>query len=98
VDGAIDQSEQPEIGDPAEAASECVALVPVALPPHSPSPAERLARPDASFLTQLIATAEHVPQTCALRRATPAVAQAAYGSATNQTRTKLPGREMQQII
>jgi len=42
---------------------------------------------DASFLTQLIATAAHVPQTCKLRRATPADAQSAYGhSAAPQER------------
>ena len=32
-----------------------------------------------AFLTHLIATAEHVPQTCCLRRGSPADAQAAYG-------------------
>jgi len=55
----------------------CRALVPVV-------PAVRWSRvPDqmtsrADFVTQLIATAEHAPQTRSLRRATPAVAQAAY--------------------
>lgn len=55
----------------------CVALVPV-------GPAVRWSRvPDqqrsrADFVTQLIATAEHVPQTRSLRRATPADAKAAY--------------------
>jgi hypothetical protein len=39
-------------------------------------------RPDTGFVTQLIATAEHVPQTCTLRRATPADALAAYRSVT----------------
>jgi hypothetical protein len=35
----------------------------------------------APFLTHLIATAEQIPQTRTLRRATPAEAQAAYRSA-----------------
>jgi len=48
---------------------------------------KRLTNPDASFLAQLIATAAHVPQTCKLRRATPADAQSAYGhSAAPQER------------
>ena len=38
-----------------------------------------LNRPDASFVAQLIATAEHVPQTCCLRRGSGADALAAYG-------------------
>ena len=39
-----------------------------------------LTRPDPSFVTQLIATAEQAPQTRLLRRATPADAQVAYGA------------------
>ena len=38
----------------------------------------------STFVTQLIATAEHVPQTRSLRRATPADAQAAYGARRHQ--------------
>ena len=37
-----------------------------------------LTRPDPSFVTQLIATAEHAPQTRKLRRGSYADAQAAY--------------------
>jgi len=37
-----------------------------------------LPRPDSSFVTQLIANAEHVPQASRLRRATPEDAQEAY--------------------
>src|SRR4051794_5693108 len=56
----------------------CVALVPLASAVHWPRvPEQRLSRAD--FVTQLIATAEHVPQTRTLRRATPADAKAAYG-------------------
>jgi len=39
-----------------------------------------LPRPDPSFVTQLIANAEHLPQASRLRRATPADARTAYGS------------------
>ena len=41
-------------------------------------------RPDPTFVTQLIATAEQVPQTRSLRRATLADAQTAYGAATRR--------------
>ncbi|WGD52940.1 hypothetical protein QA641_03070 [Bradyrhizobium sp. CB1650] len=37
-----------------------------------------LPRPDSGFVTQLIANAEHLPQTSRLRRATPADARMAY--------------------
>jgi hypothetical protein len=55
----------------------CVALVPVGSTVHwSRVPDRQMSRAD--FVTQLIATAEHAPQTRSLRRATPADAQAAY--------------------
>ena len=38
-----------------------------------------LPRPDPSFVTQLIANAEHLPQTSRLRRASSEDAQLAYG-------------------
>jgi hypothetical protein len=55
----------------------CVALVPLAkeLTWARKMP---LPRPDPSFVTQLIATAEQVPQTCNLRRASTADALSAY--------------------
>jgi hypothetical protein len=57
----------------------CVALVPVVPTVHwSRVPDRQMSRAD--FVTQLIATAEHAPQTRSLRRATPADAQAAYGA------------------
>ncbi len=43
-----------------------------------------MSRADPTFVTHLIATAEHVPQTCSLRRATPADAQTAYGAGRHQ--------------
>lgn len=39
-----------------------------------------LPRPDPSFVAQLIANAEHFPQTSRLRRASSEDAQTAYGS------------------
>jgi hypothetical protein len=56
-----------------------MALVPVVPALHwSRVPDQMTSRAD--FVTQLIATAEHLPQTRSLRRATPADAQAAYGA------------------
>jgi len=43
-------------------------------------------RPDASFVTQLIATAEQLPQTRSLRRGAPADALSAYRSFENRIR------------
>ncbi|WP_298883386.1 hypothetical protein [uncultured Bradyrhizobium sp.] len=40
----------------------------------------KLTRPDPSFVTQLIANAEHLPQTSRLRRGTSEDARMAYGS------------------
>jgi len=55
----------------------CTALVPVTPSVHwSRVPEQRMSRAD--FVTQLIATAQYMPQTRSLRRATPADAQAAY--------------------
>jgi hypothetical protein len=57
----------------------CVALVPVVSTVQwSHGPDRQASRAD--FVTQLIATAQHAPQTCGLRRASPADAQAAYGA------------------
>ena len=57
----------------------CVELVPVTQSVHwSPKPA--LARPDPTFVTHLIATADQAPQTRNLRRAALADAQTAYGA------------------
>jgi hypothetical protein len=61
----------------ADARPACVALVPVVSTVHwSAVPDQQLSRAD--FVAQLIATAEYVPQTRSLRRATPADAQTAY--------------------
>jgi hypothetical protein len=61
----------------ADARPACVALVPVVSTVHwSAVPDQLTSRAD--FVAQLIATAEYVPQTRSLRRATAADAQAAY--------------------
>lgn len=56
------------------------ALVPVIAPVERPPVSRSVARHDALFITQLIAMAQHSPQTRVLRRAAPQVAQAAYHS------------------
>jgi hypothetical protein len=81
----------------ADAKPPCVALVPMA----EPAPWTRTARlwrsrPDSIFITHLIATAEHVPQTRNLRRATPADAQTAYGA--TQQPIRRAGIRTRQII
>jgi hypothetical protein len=72
---------EPAANDGAETKPACTALVPV-IPsaqwsPRSPG---RRWSPNSIFVTQLIATAEHVPQTRGLRRATLADAQSAYSA------------------
>jgi hypothetical protein len=57
----------------------CMALVPMVRPtPWSQHFDRPMSRPNSTFVTHLIATAEQVPQTRSLRRATPADAQNAY--------------------
>ena len=77
---SLGQTEEPtDDGVLAEAKPGCVALVPVTpTVPWSRVPDRPMSRAD--FVTQLIATAEHAPQTRSLRRATPADAQAAYSA------------------
>jgi hypothetical protein len=55
----------------------CVALVPMVSSAQW-SPIPPLSRANSTFVTQLIATAEFLPQTRSLRRATAADAQTAY--------------------
>jgi hypothetical protein len=75
----------------------CVALVPV-IPAAQWSrvPYQRLSRAD--FVTQLIATAEHVPQTRSLRRATPADARAAYAAGWHKAPAQAAGGRTRQIV
>jgi hypothetical protein len=75
----------------------CVALVPVIGAAHrSRTPEQRLSRAD--FVTQLIATAEHVPQTRGLRRGTSADAKAAYGASWLQAAAQRAGIRTRQIV
>ncbi len=55
-----------------------------------------LTRPDPSFVTQLIATAEQAPQTRNMRRGSCADAQAAYGPHLSERRSVT--RRTRQII
>jgi len=75
----------------------CVALVPQ-IPAVRWSPVKNQQLSRADFITQLIATAEHVPQTRSLRRATPADAKAAYGASRHQARVQRSGTRTRQIV
>jgi hypothetical protein len=73
LDGEILDGEFADLDEPARAE-----LIPVTQSVYwSPRPAPR---PDPTFVTQLIATADQVPQTRRLRRASLADAQTAYGA------------------
>jgi hypothetical protein len=63
----------------------CTALVPVEQPAMSQKFAFSRSRPDAPFVTQLIATAAGASQTRLLRRVTPADALKGYGCATDRS-------------
>jgi hypothetical protein len=70
-----------EDGGVADAKPACVALVP--LTPsvqRSHTSGLQSSRPSPIFVTHLIATAAHAPQTRSLRRATPADAKTAYSA------------------
>ena len=53
-------------------------------------------RPAPTFIVQLIATADQAPQTCRLRRASPADAQTAYSA--SQTQRACTGFRTRQTI
>jgi hypothetical protein len=86
-----------EIGAaPAPAVASDNALVPVsAMAPRSALAGQSRLLSEAPFLTHLIATAEQIPQTRTLRRATPAEAQAAYRS-TPQNAVAVTGVRVRQ--
>jgi hypothetical protein len=73
----------------------CVALVPVTQSVHW-SRKSAMARPDPSFVTHLIATADQAPQTRSMRRASIEDAQTAYGA--SQTRRCGVGFRTRQVI
>lgn len=68
-------TEQPDEAGDRGTGTAMVALAPTLTWAHK----RVLPRPDPSFVTQLIANAEHVPQASRLRRASPADANLAYG-------------------
>jgi hypothetical protein len=69
----------------ADAKPACRALVPQVFSTQwSGIPSQLVSRADPTFVAHLIATAEHVPQTRCLQRATPADAQTAYGAGRHQ--------------
>ena len=81
----------------ADAKPPCVALVPmVTAAKWSRVSSSQLSLSNSTFVAHLIATAEHVPQTRSLRRATPADARTAYN--TNQHRLQGTGIRARQII
>ena len=74
-----------------EAAAPSQALVPVVLA-AAPVRQMQITRPDARFVTQLIATAAHAPQTCALRRAEIADGIVLYGAVAEMTEPPRPSQ------
>jgi hypothetical protein len=84
-----------EDGVLSDAKPACVALVPVVASAQWSIPSQ-LSRPNSTFVTHLIATAEQVPQTRSLRRATAADAQTAYRA--NQHPIQDAGIRTRQII
>ena len=82
-----------EIVDDVPTAS--VELVPLSARPDVQSKTS-LNRADASFVAQLIATADQAPQTRAMRRGSSADAQAAYGPHISERRSVT--RRTKQII
>ncbi|KZD22984.1 hypothetical protein [Tardiphaga robiniae] len=62
---------------------EAVALTRLEPVQHTNPVSSRVARPDASFIAHLIATAEQAPQTRVLRRADVADVEAAYRAVAN---------------
>ena len=77
MSGSVRPGQEVEDGVFAEAA--CVALVPVAQPTEWARTANLpSSHPASTFVAQLLATADHAPQTRSLRRATAADARTAY--------------------
>jgi hypothetical protein len=83
---------------PADAKPPCVALVPmVTAAQWSQISGSQLSLSNSTFVAHLIATAEYVPQTRSLRRATPTDALTAYSTA-NQHRFQGVGMRARQLI
>jgi len=73
----------------------CVALVPVTQTVQW-SRKSTMARPDPTFLTHLIATADQAPQTRSIRRASIEDAQTAYGLRQQERRSV--ARRTRQVV
>ena len=73
----------------------CVELVPVTQQVDW-SPKRPMARPDPTFVTHLIATADQAPQTRSLRRGSLADAQTAYGVSVQERRSVI--RRTRQVV
>ncbi|WP_257167927.1 hypothetical protein [Bradyrhizobium sp. SRS-191] len=72
--------DQDEAAEGVHEASRSLALLPGTRSSDRRATVIRAARPDAGFVTQLIATAEHLPQTRTLRRAAAADVHSAYSA------------------
>jgi hypothetical protein len=95
----MSDGDRPEqaVDDGVVARPPCVALVPVAQPTEWTRTAnQQCSRPASTFVAQLLATADHAPQTRTLRRATAADAQTAYGAQRQPAR--VAGIRTRQII
>ena len=88
-----ERPEQTEDGIFEAVAPPCVALVPVVTSTEWARPASQ-PRSNSIFVTHLIATAEHVPQTRRLRRATAADAQNAYSARQQSPRAGITTRQV----
>ena len=80
---------------PAGETTSCVELVPVSGSAQRSRSYHRWS-PDSNFVTHLIATAEHAPETRSLRRASLADARIAYKA--SQIPVGLAGIRMRQVI
>lgn len=92
----IDGPEQTADHGAIDAKPACMALVPMSEAVRQSGPLVRLSRPDPSFVTHLIATAEQVPQTRQHRRAAQADALSAYRA--HQAHVPEAGFRTRQVI
>jgi len=82
-----------EPGSAEDAKPACTALVPLAEPARWSNRQPWRSLPDPTFVTQLIATAEHFPQARPLRRADVTDALSAYAPAPKTQRSGLRTRQ-----
>jgi hypothetical protein len=92
----IHQPEQTNDDGASGTAPACMALVSTTEPLQRSAAPVKLSRPDPSFLTHLIATAEQVPQTRNHRRAAQADALSAYRA--HQPHAQETGFRTRQVI